>query len=216
MPTPKQKYYVVWQGREAGIYHSWDDCRAQTAGFAGAKYKSFASLEEAQQAFAQTWQQHYQQTPPAFAKKTTAQPTNAATDRRPIRHSWAVDAACSGNPGLMEYRGVDTATGEQLFYQKFVLGTNNIGEFLAIVHALAHLVKHNDPRPIYSDSKIALGWVRKKKAATKLVQHPKTALLHQLIARAEQWLEQNPHYPNQLLKWETELWGEIPADFGRK
>ena len=51
--------------------------------------------------------------------------------------AWAVDAGCSGNPGPMEYRGVDMRTGKQIFHFGPIQGTNNIGEFLAIVHALA-------------------------------------------------------------------------------
>ena len=47
--------------------------------------------------------------------------------------AWAVDAACSGNPGPMEYRGIDLATGAEIFHFGPVHGTNNIGEFLAIV-----------------------------------------------------------------------------------
>ena len=59
-----------------------------------------------------------------------------------IKESIAVDAACSGNPGNMEYRGVYTKTKEQIFHQgPFPQGTNNIGEFLALVHGLAFFKK---------------------------------------------------------------------------
>ena len=54
-------------------------------------------------------------------------------------NAWAVDAACSGNPGPMEYQAIDLATGAQVFHFGPMHGTNNIGEFLAIVHALALL-----------------------------------------------------------------------------
>ena len=54
-------------------------------------------------------------------------------------NAWAVDAACSGNPGPMEYQAIDLATGAQVFHFGPLHGTNNIGEFLAIVHALALL-----------------------------------------------------------------------------
>ena len=131
--------------------------------------------------------------------------------------SISVDAACSGNPGLMEYQGVDTKTKEKIFHQgPFLMGTNNIGEFLAIVHALAFFKQKGlYNRPIYSDSVTAMGWVKKKKANTKLEQNAKTAKLYELIQRAENWLKQNS-YSNPIIKWETEDWGEIPADFGRK
>jgi ribonuclease HI len=96
------------------------------------------------------------------------------------------------------------------------MGTNNIGEFLAIVHALAlYKQKGLTTRPIYTDSVTAMGWVKKKKANTKLEQNAKTAKLYELIQRAETWLQQNT-YSNPIIKWETEDWGEIPADFGRK
>ena len=127
----------------------------------------------------------------------------------------AVDAACSGNPGPMEYRGVDLRTGQELFHFGPIQGTNNIGEFLAIVHALALQKKEGATRTIYSDSRTAIIWVSKKHCKTTLPRTPENAYLYNVIARAEQWLRVNS-YPNTLLKWETERWGEVPADFGRK
>ena len=127
----------------------------------------------------------------------------------------AVDAACSGNPGPMEYRGVDLRTGQELFHFGPIQGTNNIGEFLAIVHALALQKKEGATRTIYSDSRTAIIWVSKKHCKTTLPRTPENAYLYNVIARAEQWLRVNS-YPNKLLKWETERWGEVPADFGRK
>ena len=126
-----------------------------------------------------------------------------------------VDAACSGNPGPMEYRGVDLRTGQELFHFGPIQGTNNIGEFLAIVHALALQKKEGATRTIYSDSRTAIIWVSKKHCKTTLPRTPENAYLYNVIARAEQWLRVNS-YPNKLLKWETERWGEVPADFGRK
>lgn len=134
-----------------------------------------------------------------------------------IKESISVDAACSGNPGDMEYRGVWTANGQELFrIGPYRDGTNNIGEFLAIVHALALLKKQNDDKtPIYSDSRNAILWVKKKKANTKLARTRHNEIIFDLIARAEKWLRENT-WSNPLLKWETKYWGEIPADFGRK
>ena len=94
----------------------------------------------------------------------------------------AVDAACSGNPGKMEYRGVDLATGAQVFHYGPVYGTNNIGEFLAIVHALALMEQKGLRKTIYSDSFTAITWVRKMQCKTKLELNPKTAGLHEVIA----------------------------------
>ena len=127
----------------------------------------------------------------------------------------AVDAGCSGNPGPMEYRGVYLGNTQQLFHYGPVHGTNNIGEFLAIVHALALIKQKGLQMKVYSDSYNAILWVRKRQCKTKLARSPQTEGLFQLIARAEQWLVRNPdHAP--VLKWETAQWGEIPADFGRK
>ncbi len=131
--------------------------------------------------------------------------------------SISVDAACSGNPGIMEYQGVETNTKRRLFHQgPFRDGTNNIGEFLALVHGLGYLKKHGyDSVPIFTDSVTAMAWVRNKKAKTKLDRTAHNAILFDLIERAENWLKTNT-YNNPILKWDTENWGEIPADFGRK
>lgn len=126
-----------------------------------------------------------------------------------------VDAACSGNPGPMEYRGVHLPSGKEVFHFGPVHGTNNIGEFLAIVHALALLKQKGLSMPVYSDSRTALIWVQKRKCKTTLERNIKTEPLFQLIARAEKWLRENA-ITVPLLKWETEKWGEVPADFGRK
>ncbi len=129
--------------------------------------------------------------------------------------AWAVDAACSGNPGPMEYRGIDLATGEQVFHYGPVHGTNNIGEFLAIVHALALMEQRGIRKAVYSDSYNAILWVNKRKCKTKLELTPKTAELYKVIARAERWLATHS-YSTPIIKWETQKWGEVPADFGRK
>ena len=132
-----------------------------------------------------------------------------------IAEAWAVDAACSGNPGQMEYRGVDLRTGQELFRIGPMLGTNNIGEFLAIVHALALQAKQGICLPIYSDSRNALAWIKGRHCKTKLSRSAASACAFALIDRAEAWLATH-HFTNPLYKWETSQWGEIPADFGRK
>ena len=116
----------------------------------------------------------------------------------------------------MEYRGVNTKTKKQLFIQgPFEEGTNNIGEFLAIVHGLALLKKHNSNKIIYTDSKTAMSWVKKKTCNTKMKRTKKNEALFELIERALNWLSNN-EYSTVIVKWETKAWGEIPADFGRK
>ena len=180
------KYYTVWAGRQTGVFDSWEECQRQVHKFEGAKFKSFKTREEAEAAFAHV---------PVF------------------KH---VDAACSGNPGQMEYRGVYVQDGREIFHSKvYQRGTNNIGEFLAIVHGLALLKKQGLTIPLYSDSRTALAWVKAKKCRTKIPFDELDEDLRSRISAAEKWLEEN-RYPNQIFKWETSEWGEIPADFGRK
>ena len=206
----KQKFYVVWEGHKPGIYKSWDECQKQVAGFPQAKYKSFESAAEAEKAFQGNYWKYVQS-----AKKPG--PKQRVSRSAIIQESVAVDAACSGNPGDMEYRGVWVADGRQLFHVGPLKdGTNNIGEFLALVHALAMLKTHNKPSlTIYSDSKIAQGWVKKGKCNTKLEKTGRNEEIFNLIDRAEKWLAVNK-ITNPIIKWETEDWGEIPADFERK
>ncbi|NER36713.1 MAG: ribonuclease H [Oscillatoria sp. SIO1A7] len=219
--SPK-KYYVVWKGRKTGIFTNWEECKKQVNGFAGARYKSFKSRAEAEQAFSSNSEQegaNLEQKPGSAKRSPSKSPSNkkiALSSSEPIADSIAVDASCLGNPGDLEYRGVDTATGEVLFQVgPLSRGTNNIGEFLAIVHALGYLKKLDSLIPVYSDSKVAMLWVKQKKIRTTLKQTPANAELFELIDRATSWL-QNNDYPNPILKWDTKVWGEIPADFGRK
>lgn len=205
-----KKYYVVWHGRKTGIFSTWAECEKQIKGFKGASFKSFPTLAEAEEAFKQGGNKSKSSSNSSSVQKQSNQ-TYAAIDENSI----SVDAACSGNPGLMEYRGVDTKNGEVLFHYGPVFGTNNIGEFLGIVHALSLLQKQGKNTTIYSDSMTALSWVRNKKANTTLVRDKRTEELWQLIERAEKWLKEN-NYSNKILKWDTNKYGEIKADFGRK
>ena len=206
----KSKYYVVWAGNKPGIYGTWNDCRLQISGFQGAVYKSFDTMAEAEKAFRMSPSQFI-----GINKKSTkvkVSPTGA----KPDPDSLSVDAACSGNPGDLEYRGVETASHREIFHMgPYPEGTVNIGEFLAIVHALALLVKTGVNMPVYSDSKTAIKWVKDKKANTKLAETDNNKKLFELVRRAETWLKNN-EYPFEVRKWETQYWGEIPADFGRK
>ena len=213
---PKQKFYVVWRGRKPGVYDSWDDCKQQVEGFGEAAYKAYATLEDAEEAF---WRGK-EEAQPAQAvagqdDKTSDTPLPAAAPRPYDEDAIAVDAACSGNPGPMEYRGVDLRSGRELFHLGPMHGTNNIGEFLAIVHALALLKKQGVKRTVYSDSRNALIWVRQKQCKTRLERNAQTEGLFQLIDRAVIWLRNNK-IEVPLLKWQTKEWGEVPADFGRK
>lgn len=206
----KEKYYVVWEGVNPGVYASWAECQAQVKGYPQARYKSFPTKKEAEEAFREAFTDHI------IRKKKEPKP-KLPEGGGPVWKSISVDAACSGNPGVMEYQGVWTDTKDPIFYQgPFANGTNNIGEFLAIVHALALLKKRgNGSTIIYTDSRTAISWVKKKKANTKLAPGKNNAALFELIRRAENWLKANT-FTNPIIKWETKIWGEIPADFGRK
>ncbi|HIY48498.1 MAG TPA: viroplasmin family protein [Candidatus Barnesiella excrementavium] len=211
----KYKYYVVWEGRARGIFNSWEECKEQVENFKGAKYKSFDDLESATEAFRKAPDDYFgilRKIGEHSRERLTAPTLPSAV----IADSLAVDAACSGNPGHMEYRGVDTKSGIELFHVgPMPQGTNNIGEFLALVHGLAYLQQRGSQIPIYSDSRNAIAWVRQKKCKTKLTPNAANAPIFDLIARAERWLQTHT-YTNPIIKWETERWGEIPADFGRK
>lgn len=218
----KARYYVVWTGREPGIYRDWARCKAQVDGFSGAQYKSFGSVAEAERAWVEAGGDPVPLDEPAEVgdaprPSPVRSPVASASDgRRTPPGSIAVDAACSGNPGPMEYRGVDIDSGEQLFHVGPMQGTNNIGEFLAIVHGLAWLQRNGRPGPIYSDSTIAMGWVGRGTAKTTLARNASTEPAWQLLARAQLWLRQGAPRGVEIRKWPTRQWGEIPADFGRK
>ena len=228
------KYYVVWSGREPGIYTSWETCKKMVHGQEGASYKSFKTKEEAVRAWLEG------ERPVTKAKKTQQEKTSApsttttangqssaANDQwSMVNGQWSmvngqssaavcVDAACSGNPGKMEYRGIDLITKRELFHFGPVWGTNNIGEFLAIVHALAMLKQQGRRDTIFSDSRNAIAWIKQKKCKTKLAENAKSAKVYDMIRRAELWLQENT-WENPIMKWDTKEWGEIPADFGRK
>lgn len=212
MAKKQQKFYVVWHGHRTGIFPTWEDCKAAINGVKGAQYKSFLTFNEAKVAY----NKEYADYKGKNTKKKTLSKEEIEKIGEPNLYTISVDAASSGNPGIMEYRGVDTQTHQQLFHQgPFKQGTNNIGEFLALVHGLAYLKQINSDRKIYSDSRIAIGWVKKKKCNTKLKQITKNKAVFDLIQRAETWLKNNS-YTTTIIKWETKVWGEIPADFGRK
>lgn len=216
MSKPKgHKYYVVWQGLDTGVFDSWEECRELVTGVPGARYKAFNTHEAALKA--------YRNDPLESGDVLQAIVSHA---RREVVNyeaipeiditALAVDAACAGNPGVMEYRGVMVATGTEVFHQgPWPGGTNNIGEYLAIVHALAWLHRHDDGRTIYSDSRTGISWVRKRRCGTTLPRTEANKALFDVIDRADRWLQ--AHAPvNRIAKWDTEKWGEIPADFGRK
>jgi ribonuclease HI len=199
-----KKFYVVWKGGNPGIYFSWTECQNEIKNVKGALYKSFKNLEEAKDAFSNGYEDY----------KKSKNIKNL--ENGPDLNSISVDAASSGNPGLMEYQGVDTKTKEVLFKMgPFKNATNNIGEFLALVHGIAMMENQKKKKIIYSDSITAISWVNKKKCQTKLKRNEENKDVFILIERAVLWIKKN-NFSVKIKKWETKLWGEIPADFGRK
>lgn len=270
-----QKYYVVWKGKKTGVFGSWDEVKKLIQGYPGAKYKSFTSRSEAEDAYvnpdsvvvsAKKKKNRYYviwdgensaiytdwdvaqkklkgisrsqlktfgsrilaeraliEGPENYMGKDfrkTQDLTAMEIDKigQPVELSLTVDAACNEMTGVMEYQGVWNFDSESTLFRvgPYKGGTNNIGEFLALVHALALFKKESDPKfktmPIYSDSRIAMGWVKAGKCRTKATPG---AEVRELIRRAEAWLLSNT-FENPIWKWETKVWGEIPADFGRK
>lgn len=204
---PKQRYYVVWKGRKTGVFHSWAECEAAIKGYSGAEYKAFDSRVEAERALANGYEAHKGR--PASSQKWLF------AVEKPMLPSIAVDAACSGPPGPLEFQGVETETGKPIFrHGPFADGTNNVGEFLAIVEAMKWLDERGHPWPVYSDSANAIGWVKAKKCNTQLARLPSNKKLFEMITAAEKALQ--TLLPRKVLKWDTKAWGEIPADFGRK
>ncbi|HEX6035492.1 MAG TPA: ribonuclease H family protein [Anaerolineales bacterium] len=206
---PKQKYYVVWKGRKPGIFTSWAEAEKQVKGFGAAQFKSFETRKEAEAAYRSEYE--------SFKGKPASQGKWREASVKPVLPSICVDAACSGSPGILEYRGVFTETSDEFFRAgPYPDGTNNVGEFLAIVHALTWLEKQGQFLPIYSDSRNAISWVYTGKCRTQLKYTERNAPLFAIIHSAENWLAENELRDDAVLKWNTELWGENPADFGRK
>lgn len=217
-----KKYYVVFKGRNPGVYDDWGDALEQVQGYEGAVYKGFSSSTEATAAYRNAVRKEDGNDLGAFLSGAShhnlpkpGQPdylTNPEVDL----DAWAVDASCLGNPGKMEYQGVELMTGRTLFrIGPFDDATNNIGEFLAIVHAMALMTQQGKFHNIYSDSVSGMAWARNRKIKTQLKPTDRNARVFELMARAVTWL--NTHqFPAKVLKWQTDRWGEIPADFGRK
>lgn len=212
MRKEKNKFYVIWRGVKPGIYSNWADCQKYIHGFAGAKYKGFKTEQLARKAFEEGPENYWG----IDTQESSLSSQQLSIIGNPISNSISVDAAWNTSTLVMEYQGVRTDTKEILFKKgPFTDATNNVGEFLAIVHALAHLKKINSSIPIYSDSRNAIKWVKNKEHKSKLERTPLNETVFDLLERAVNWLKENI-YPNKILKWETKAWGENPADFGRK
>lgn len=214
------KYYVIFKGHNPGVYDDWEEVKLQTDGFPGAVFKSYPDSESAAEAFRNfsgidDRRELFRLISSGMDKKDET-PSVSKDNPEVDWNAWAVDASCLGNPGKMEYRGVDLKTGKVIFQVgPFEDATNNVGEYLALVHAMALMAKKGEYHNIYSDSLTAQSWWRNRKIKTKLKETPRNKKVFELLARASVWV--NTHrFPGKVMKWQTERWGEIPADFGRK
>lgn len=219
----EQKYYIVWSGVTPGVYTTWAECQAQVKGVKGAMFKSFkgVSRARAEEIFQNEKPESYhtssEERKPRKSKPSAEEQYKLRADMGINPDAIAVDASSQGNPGRMEYRGVVVETGDEVFHsQVYPQGTNNIGEFLAIIHAMAWMEQQQYYVPIYTDSRTALSWIHKGEVKTTLQPTPLNADLFSHLQRAVQWLKSHDISKYQLLKWPTEEIGEIPADFGRK
>ncbi len=212
----KRKFYVVWEGLAPGIYDSWEECQQQVTGVKGARFKAFNTIEQATEAFRGSYEDQATLLLEIARRAKQPRPAQSIPPSVPAG-AIAVDGACSGVPGPIEYRGVDIHSGREIFHVgPYAGGSNNIAEYLALIHALALLDKRGDhTTPIYSDSRTAQSWLRNRRSKTTIAPTAENAPLMQILARADAWIA--THTPrNPIIKWDTENWGEIPADFGRK
>jgi len=169
-----KKFYVVWQGRETGIFTDWNTCKKQVDQFAGAKYKSFKTLYEAEIAF------HGKSVAPinkslkknglpkvsSATKKASSQAVKTYTadeiSALLIDTKIFTDGGCEPNPGeagsgVAIYRN---NTINELWYGLYnPNGTNNTAELNALNQAL--IMAQNEIRKgksvaIFCDSKYSI------------------------------------------------------------
>jgi ribonuclease HI len=158
-----QKFYVVWVGKQPGIYTTWSEAEQQVKGFPKAKFKSFASKPLAQEAYAQgiTSSTSKRTTSKKLAKKTES--SHVLTADVDI----FCDGACDPNPGkagtgiaIYKQQKVD-----QLWYGLYnPKGTNNTAELLGLYHSLMIAkdeLKKDQSITIHCDSKYSIDCITK-------------------------------------------------------
>lgn len=210
--SKEKKRYVVRQGRRPGIYETREACQRQVSWYRDAVYKSFTSYDEALEAFAHGWLSWLQW------KRSLSQIRQLMGEEYFLT-SIATDAACQSNPGKLEWQGVIISTWEKMFSSPvYSVGTVNIGEYLALIEWIQRCLDHPSYRYIYSDSRIALSWLKKWQYVTKLPRSFQTEKLFVLLEKQTAWLQAHSSWSERIIlhKWPTDQWGEIPADFGRK
>ncbi len=135
-----QKFYVVWSGRQTGVFTDWATTQRAVDKFAGARFKSFPTRAEAEQAFGRGGSASI---PPKTVRRKNASTPDSARRAAHTAHQFDVsiycDGACEPNPGnagsgIVVYRAGQLA---QLWYGLYnPMGTNNTAELNALYHAL--------------------------------------------------------------------------------
>ncbi len=160
-----QKFYVVWEGRERGIFTDWDRCKAQIDKFAGARYKSFKTRAEAEAAFRGSSEASIGKSHKAVARNTGKVPRTysaAEVAELPVHTKIFADGGCEPNPGkagsgVAVYRD---GLVDELWYGLYnPRGTNNTAELNALHQALLMAEKEIESEvtvAIFCDSRYAI------------------------------------------------------------
>lgn len=205
------KFYVVWAGRETGIFTDWNSCKKQIDGYAGARYKSFLTRAEAEAAFGNAKPTAGAGRAPASGAKiktyTAAEVTALAVDVKIF-----TDGGCDPNPGeagsgLAVYRGGRLS---ELWYGLYnPMGTNNTAELNAL-HQGMLIAQHDSAQGktavVFSDSQYAIqcitqwapgweraGWKRKTGEIKNLALIQSMYTLYQTLLGKVQILHVNGH-----------------------
>lgn len=133
----------------------------------------------------------------------------------------AVDGWCANTSWwwVWYYRGIliknwEVNKGKVIFEKEFPQTSNNLTEYLAILEAMRWRAK-NDPKiAIYSDSTVAIWWVRKwwhNCGQLPMWQHAKS-----YTEKLEKWRNKSwAKFENIYQRFTKKRW-DIPADYGRK
>jgi ribonuclease HI len=162
-----QKFYVVWSGRQTGVFTDWATTQKAVDKYAGARFKSFPTREDAEQAFGHG-------APARLPHKRAASREAAAPKGRGpfvgTAHQFDVsiycDGACEPNPGnagsgIVVYRDGELA---QLWFGLHnPMGTNNTAELNALYHALRMAeaeINAGNTVEVCSDSQYSINSIR--------------------------------------------------------
>lgn len=152
-----------------------------------------------------------------------------------------VDASKTGAPpilgqtcGQSHWRGVvedpiGSKTHREVFRSKICpKGHNNAAEYIAIIEGI-QWIQSQDPswritppgtHTLYSDSMIAISWVKKGKTNCK-IRNQFDLDFKAAFEAAESWLTKQSTQDRSIFipwiqQWDTKTQGQIPADFGNK